>query len=322
MKFLVVGCGSIGKRHLRNLRALGEADLLAYDAVPERRAEAARSVEAREVESLEKGLAGGTDACLICSPSALHADQAVAALAYCHLFIEKPLANTSAEAARVAEAVAVSGRVCLVACNLRFHPGVVCLKRELDAGAVGRLLSVRAEFGQYLPDWHPWEDYRRGYSARRDLGGGIVLDAIHELDLVRWLAGDFATVRAVRGRAGDLEIDTDDIGLLIGRTNRGVWCEVHLDYLQRSYTRTCKVIGTEGTLLWDAREGTTTLLGPQGPPVTLCDFRNLDANAMYLDEMRHFLRCLRGEEPPAQDARAGAEVVRVAEQFRWLESAP
>jgi predicted dehydrogenase len=322
MKFLVVGCGSIGRRHLRNLRALGEADLLAYDPAPERRAEAARSVEAREVDSLEKGLAAGIDACLICSPSALHAAQAVAALPFCHLFIEKPLANTSAEAARVAEAVAATSRVCLVACNLRFHPGVVCLKRELDAGVVGRLLSVRAEFGQYLPDWHPWEDYRRGYSARRDLGGGIVLDAIHELDLVRWLAGDFATVRAVRGRAGDLEIDTEDIGLLIGRTNGGVWCEVHLDYLQRSFTRTCKVIGTEGTLVWDAREGTTTLLGPKGPPATLCDFRNLDANAMYLDEMRHFLGCLRGEGPPAQDARAGAEVVRVAEQFRWLENAP
>jgi predicted dehydrogenase len=318
-RFLVVGCGSIGRRHLRNLRVLEAGALLAFDPQAERRAEAARESGAAAVEGLEQALDLGLDACLICSPSALHAAQAVAAAACCHLFIEKPIGVTYADALRVRRAAEEHGRVCLVGCNLRFHPGVAALKRGLEGGAIGRPLAIRAEVGQYLPDWHPWEDYRRGYSARRDLGGGVLLDAIHEIDLVRWLCGEFEEVEGLCGRAGDLEIETEDLGLLIGRTRDGVWCEVHLDYLQRCPARHCKIIGTDGTMTWDVTAGQTTLLRPGVPPAVLCDFRGLDPNAMYLDEMRHFLRCLAGQEPPAQDADAAAEAVRVVERFRRLE---
>lgn len=316
-RFLVIGCGSIGRRHLRNLRALGVDALLAFDPSPERRAEAERESGAETSGSLDALLDPGIDACLVCSPSAMHAEQAVALAGRCHLFIEKPIATTYQDALRVREAVSGAAQVCLVACNLRFHPGIVALKAALDGGAIGRPLSIRGEFGQYLPDWHPWEDYRQGYSARKDLGGGILLDAIHEIDLVRWLCGAYREVQAVCGRAGDLEIDTEDLGLLIGRTERGVFCEIHLDYLQRSYARHCKVIGTAGTLLWDAPTARTTLLRPKEEPEVLCDFRDLDPNEMYLAELRHFLHCIEGEETPAQGAAAGTEAVRVVEQFRF-----
>lgn len=316
-RFLVAGCGSIGRRHLRNLRALGAGPFLAFDPSPERRAEAERESGAETSGSLEALLETGIDAGLICSPSALHAEQALALAGRCHLFIEKPIATTYADALRVRDAVAGAPYACLVACNLRFHPGLAALKEALDGGAIGRPLSIRGEFGQYLPDWHPWEDYRRGYSARRELGGGAVLDLIHEIDLVRWLCGEYSEVQAICGRVGDLEIDTEDIGLLIGRTDRGVFCEIHLDYLQRSYTRSCKVIGTGGTLLWDAPSGRTTLLRPKEEPEVLCDFRDVDPNQMYLAEMRHFLRCIDGEETPVQDAPAGAEAVRIVKQFQF-----
>ena len=242
--------------------------------------------------------------------------QALALARFCDLFVEKPIATTYAEALAVRDAVEASGRICLVACNLRFDAGLMALKRELDSGAIGRPLCVRAEFGQYLPDWHPWEDYRQGYSARRDLGGGIVLDAIHEIDIVRWLCGEYDEVHAIRGRVGDLMIDTEDLGLLIGRTKCGVWCEIHLDYLQRTASRSCHIIGTEGTLVWDIGPSRTELHRPNKPPVTLCDFRDTDVNDMYLAEMRHFLDCLEGNQPPVHSAAAAAEGVRIAESFR------
>lgn len=317
-RFLVAGCGSIGRRHLRNLKALEAGALLAFDPSPERRRQAAEESGAQPVEDFAGTLQSGVDACLICSPSSLHGVQALAAAEYTSLFIEKPVTTTYAEALKVRDAIERNNRICLIACNLRFHPGVIALKKELDAGIIGKPLSVRAEFGQYLPDWHPWEDYRKGYSARRDLGGGILLDAIHEIDLVRWLCGEYETITGFCGSTGTLEIETEDIGILTGRTSKGVWCEIHLDYLQRSYSRNCKVIGSEGALVWDAVAKTTALLRPGSAPSIICDFSNADPNEMYLAEMRHFLRCLDGLETPAQDARAAAEAVGVVERFRSL----
>jgi predicted dehydrogenase len=319
-RHLVLGCGSIGRRHLRNLRALGVETLLAWDPAAERLAEAVRESGAHAVATPESGLAEGVSACWVCSPSASHARQAIALAGSCHLFIEKPVATTYADALAVSAAVESHGRICLVACNLRFHPGFVALKRSLDLGAIGRPLAIRTEFGQYLPDWHPWEDYRRGYSARRDLGGGIVLDDIHDLDLVRWLCGDFQEIAARRGRIGDLdlEVEVEDVASLIGRTSRDVWCELHMDYLQRVYSRSCKIVGTEGTLAWDHAVGQTVCLRPGVPAEVVCDFRDLDPNTMYLDQTRHFLDCLKGGATPAQDARAAAELVRVVEQFQTV----
>jgi predicted dehydrogenase len=318
--FLVVGCGSIGRRHLRNLRQLGAGKLLAWDPVEERLAAAVHDSGATPVRSLEAGLGAGVSACLICSPSAFHAEQAIIMAGGSALFIEKPLATTYEDALAVVEAVEARGRVCLVACNLRFHPGLLALKHSLDSGAVGRPLSIRNEFGFYLPDWHPWEDYRSSYSARADLGGGIVLDDSHEIDIVRWLCGDYKHFVARCGRVGDLEIDAEDIATLVGRTSRGVWCEIHMDYLQRVYSRSCKIVGTEGSLIWDYSAGHTVLLRPNTAPEVICDFENLDSNEMYLSQLRHFLRCLAGEETPAQDARAAAEVVRITKQFQSLKS--
>jgi predicted dehydrogenase len=317
-KFLVIGCGSIGRRHLRNLRTLEAGELLAFDPSEERRRQAAVESGAITVASIEEGLDAKPDACLICSPSSLHAEQALVAASHCHLFIEKPIATTSADGKKIAAAVKAENRVCLVACNLRFHAGIQALRNELEAGSIGQPLSIRAEVGQYLPDWHPWEDYRKGYSAQRDLGGGVLLDAIHEIDLVRWLCGELENIQAICGHTGTIEIETEDIGLLIGRTGKGVWCEIHLDYLQRSPSRSCKVIGTEGTLLWDAFAGTTTLLKQGSAPVIISDFRGLDINEMYQAEMRHFLKCLDGAEQPVQTAAAATEAVRVVESFRYL----
>jgi predicted dehydrogenase len=318
---LVVGCGSIGRRHLRNLSVLTEDALLAYDPEPVRRELAARESSAESVESLDAGLASGPRAVLICSPTAFHGEQAMQAAACADLFIEKPVAASRSEAEAVRAAVARHGRRCLVACNLRFHPGVVALKKALDEGAVGRPLSLRVEFGQYLPDWHPWEDYRNGYSARADLGGGVVRDEVHELDLVRWLAGELADVRALKGRVGDLEIDTEDIGLLIGRTERGAWCEIHVDYLQRVPGRCCRVIGTEGTLLWDVPSGLTTLQRPGRQTETLADFRGWDTNEMYALEMVHLLACLDGRAEPLQDLDQAIRLMAVVERFEPLGAA-
>lgn len=315
-RFLLVGSGSIGKRHVRNLKALGETSFLAFDPREDRRAEVERELGLETIADFGAALDRRPEVVLVTTPNRLHVPLALdAARRGCHLFVEKPVADVlSPELDTLVEIAAASKLVTLVGCNLRFHPGLRRAKALLAERRLGRVVSLRAEFGQYLPDWHPWEDYRQGYSARADLGGGVVLDAIHELDYARWLLGDVTDVAALTGHLSHLEISTEDTASILLRFAGGAFGEVHLDYVQRAYTRACHVVGDEGTLDWKFGEGGAVdlytakdkrwerLPGPDG----------WEANTMYVDEMRHLLACLAGVETPEQDLAAGRDVLALA----------
>ncbi len=309
-EFVVVGAGSIGQRHLRNLAALGVARLAVVDTDTERREAACVEVGGEAVGDLAAALAMRPAAVLVCTPPDRHvaiARDALAADAY--VFIEKPIASArdAALAALVTEARR-TGRV-LVGYNLRFHAGLRRVRELVLAGAIGRILTARAEFGQYLPDWRPGRDYRAGYIVRRD-GGGILLDASHEIDYVRWICGEVRAVYAAMGRLSALEMESEDTAVLVLRHDGGTLSEIHLDCVQRGYSRGCKLVGSEGTIEWSfrsgirhTRDGATWTDEPIAP----------DVNEMYVDEMRHFLACVRGRATPLVDGDTAAAVLAVLE---------
>lgn len=310
MKLVVVGCGSIGVRHVRNLRALGVASVLAVDPAPERRA-AAEEAGAVGVSDLETALAARPDAAVICTPPHAHIAPAHAAVrAGLDVFVEKPLAATLAGVDGLLREAAQRGRILCVGYNLRFHPGLLEIRRLLEAGAIGRPLAFRGEFGQYLPDWRPEQDYRRGYNAQAAMGGGIVLDASHEIDYARWLLGEVHSVAAITGRVSALEIDVEDLAVIILRFEKGAIGSLHLDSVQRAYARGCKIIGEDGTLEWSAHEGvrvyTVSSAEWRGVPIAV------DPNATYVEEMRRFLACVRRTAPPAVSGEDGRRVLEIA----------
>jgi len=310
-RLLVIGCGSIGRRHLRNLRALGQSDILAFDTRAERAESVASEFGATAVQSVENGLTRKPGAVFVCTPPHLHLSLATQALAAgCHVFVEKPLSNLlDGVDDLLAEAERRSRMVC-VGYNLRFHPGLSRLKKMLDRGSIGAPLGIRAEFGQYLPDWRPDEDYRAGYTAQESLGGGIILDASHELDYVRWLGGEVAGVSCLAGKLSGLDMDAEDTAEIVLRMSSDILAQVHVDCTQRHYTRWCKVAGTEGTLLWDYHGGIRHYDAKarqwHEEPMTV------DPNLMYLREMEHVLACFRGEARPAVDGAAGRAVLAIA----------
>ncbi len=314
-RVLVTGCGSIGKRHIRNLLALGVTQIVAYDPRPDRLQETRAHYPVETVERLEQAWALSPTVAVIAAPTSLHVPLALEAAEHgCHLFIEKPLSDRlDAAVDRLLALVRARRLVTLVGCNMRFHPTLRHVKTLCREGAVGHIVASRVEGGQYLPDWHPWEDYRDGYSAQRTLGGGVILDLIHELDYLRWLLGDVTAVAAFAGKLSALAIDTEDVASMILRFASGAIGHVHLDYVQRAYSKSCQVIGEDGTIRWDYTEGRTrwfraatrhweTIANPEG----------WEPNHMYLEEMQHFLRCLRGEESSAQDVVEGARVLEIA----------
>jgi predicted dehydrogenase len=310
-RFLILGCGSIGKRHLGNLLAAEAGEVIAFDVRPDR-AEAVRARFGVEVfTDLDAALDRQPQVAFVTAPTSLHVPIAVqAAERGCHLFIEKPLSHTRDGVERLQELVRRQDLVTLVGCNLRFHPGLVAVKQLLEQGAIGRVVAVRVEVGQYLPDWHPYEDYRQGYSARRDLGGGILLDAVHEIDYIRWLLGPVRSVACLAGTLSHLEIQTEDTAALLLRFTAGALGEVHLDYVQRVYSRTCHVIGDEGTVRWDYSAGEARVYRAASRAwETVANPAGWQPNQMYVDELAHFLRCLDRQEQPALDVFDAARVL-------------
>ncbi len=312
-KFLVVGCGSIGRRHLGNLQALGAQHVIAFDPVEERRHEVAEKFHVPVYADFDEALGQGIRAALICSPTRLHLEQSLqAAQAGCHLFIEKPIATSLDGLDRLDTVTRLNHLHTLVGCNFRFHPGLQKVKQLLQAGTVGNIVSARAQFGQYLPDWHPWEDYRQGYSARRELGGGVLLDRIHELDYVRWLLGDVSSVAALIGKLSDLEINTEDTVDLLFRFAGGYFGTVHVDYVRRTYDCSFEVVGDQGTIQWSFQNHTVRWYTAAEKCWQSLEWPKYEANTMYLDQMRHFFRLLEGEEPSAADVNEGTKVLVLA----------
>ncbi len=313
-RFLVIGCGSIGQRHIANLVNLGIEKIHAFDVRSDRREEVESRFGIEVLGSLEAAWSRRPHIAVICAPTSFHLSLALqAAEQGCHLFIEKPLADRWEGVERLLKIVKERGLVSLVGCNLRFHPGLMTVKSLIDAGSIGEGLAARVEVGQYLPDWHPWEDYRSGYSARQDLGGGVILDAIHEIDYVRWLLGEAAAVNCFAAKLSRLDIDTEDTAAIWLRLASGAIAELHMDYIQRAYSRSCRIIGGAGTIHWDyPAQRVRWFSVVSGRWRTVRNPPGWEPNEMYLDEMRHFINCLLGKEKPALDVFEASRVLEVA----------
>lgn len=313
MKFLVVGCGSIGKRHIRNLRSLGHKDILACDIKKERLDEV-KKYKVKTFDNLDNALKQKVDAVLICTPSSLHLQPSLLALEKgCHLFIEKPISHTLNG---LNEAIAISEErrlVTMVGFNLRFEKGLKTLKKLLDQNVVGKVTTAICIAGQYLPDQHPWEDYRYGYAANKSLGGGVILDGIHEMDYLSWFLGDVKEIVCFADKLSTLEMDTEDSTAVLLRFEKGEIGVIQMDYVKRAYERTCEIIGEEGIMKWDFKEHTVKLFSAKTKEWKTIQYdRKYDINQMYVDEMKFFVECVKGKEKPPVDALKGKKILEVA----------
>jgi len=313
MRFLIIGCGSIGTRHLRNLWRLRERDITLVDVSSERLAKLRNEFDVEMFGDLDKALEQKPDVAFVTVPTHLHISLALKVAQFgCHLFIEKPLSHTMKGMAELLDIVKQRNLITLVGCNMRFHHGPRTIKRLLSENAVGRVLSAFAETGSYLPDWHPSEDYRKNYSAHQSMGGGAVLDFVHEIDYARWLFGEVLEVFCYGGKLSDLEIDTEDCANILMKFDT-FSAVVHLDYIQRPYARSCKVIGEEGTIAWDITDGPVHYFSAKSKTWVHFDPpESYEVNQMYIDELRHFLRCLENRESPMLDVFEAKRVTEIA----------
>jgi predicted dehydrogenase len=265
---------------------------------------------------MEEALAAKPDAVVVATPHHAHLPIARTALAAgADVLIEKPLSASLDDVPDfLAKAERLGRRVCVV-CNMRFHPAVAALRRALPR--IGRPLFARAQYGNYLPDMRPGADYRTLYCARADAGGGVILDAIHEIDYLVWLFGPVERVSAEAGRIGDLDIDVEDYASLALAHRAGVRSEIHLDYLQRSKRRGCEIVGSEGTLIWTsegkAPEHCLVRFRPPGNRdwETILEETDVEVGAPFVELMTRFL-ARDGRDRDLLDGRGAAEDLAIA----------
>jgi len=323
MRFLIAGLGSIGRRHFRNLLALGEKDLLLFrtrrSTLPD------EELAGFPVETdLQAALGRRPDAVIVANPTSLHLEVAVpAAKAGCHVFLEKPISHTLQGVEELERAAADKGLQVAVGFQFRFHPGLRKVAALLGQGAIGRPLTAQAHWGEYLPDWHPWEDFKKGYAARTDLGGGVVLTLCHPLDYLPWLFGEVEALWAFTGRRG-LALPVEDAAEIGLRFRSGLLAGLQLNYDQRPAVHRLEVVGSRGMIVWDNADGAVRLAAAE-PAGRAGEWRTFPApdgferNAMFLDEMRDFLDAVRGKGRPACTLEEGRRALELA--LAALESA-
>lgn len=310
---LIIGGGSIGKRHLRNLRALGETDILVVEVNPERATEIAKEFSVMTYPSLEAAFEQNKfSIAVVASPSVYHLEQALfCAEKNCHLFVEKPLSHSYDGVDNLIKLVNEKKLVTMVGSNWKFYPSFQKIKELLEAKKIGRVLSARCQFGQYLPDWHPWEDYRRGYSANKKLGGGVLLDS-HEFDYLTWFMDEpVKKIACLADKVSGLDIDTEDAVEVIMQFASGAIAELHFDYLQRFYRRNFEFFGEIGTISWDVREKKVLLESKEKGIEEYPLEASYDINTMYIEQMKYFLACVRKGEQTMTPVEYGAKVLRL-----------
>ena len=327
MRFLVAGTGSIGTRHARNLLALGH-EVSGWDASARRLDETRGTVPGFVAATgMEAGLAERPDAVLVCTPPASHMTLAKLAIdAGSHVFVEKPVARTADEVPVVLDAAKRTGRIFAAGFNLRFLPSLRRVKNLLDANRIGRVYSAHASFGYFLPAWRPGRDYQDNYAVSAAQGGGVLLDVIHELDYLGWLFGEPAELSCAAAHLSALAGDTEDLAELTVRFVSGAIAQVHLDYLRRAYRRDLEIVGAGGVITWDFASRVVRVLGPAPDQVELHDGAHDPPNdVMYVEEMRHFVRCLEGAEDPIVDGWEALRSLRMVEaakiaaaERRWV----
>jgi predicted dehydrogenase len=293
LSVLIAGCGSIGKRHARVLGGLGVRDLRACDPSAEQRQSLQEQVPSVKLcESFERGLAERPDTVLICTPPALHIPMARQALdAGCHVLTEKPLSDRLDGADELAALAGKRGKIVMVALCFRFHAGLLKAKRYLEAGRIGRLVSVRALMGEHLPDVRP--DYRNLFSARQ----GGAFDLMHDIDLAIWFAGQpVRTVQALHGTYSDIGIEAPDVVEILMDFEDRCLASVHLDFFQRPRRRQIELIGTAGVITvefarWDR---CTVSVYEEARKSWDADDMTTDRDDMFRAEDREFLEAAAG----------------------------
>ena len=310
-RILVVGYGSIGKRHVKNLLQYTNSQIIIYTKRQDLGFKTKRVVISN---SFEYCLSQNPEIGFICNETSYHISTAIKlAKAGLDLFIEKPLSNSMRGVHTLDKIVKQKKLVTQMGCHLRFHQCIVKIHKLIKQKKIGRIISIQAENGSYLPDWHPYEDYRYGYAAKKKLGGGVVLTQIHDIDYLYWIFGNPKSIFSVTGKFSNLDISTEDYSASIIQLKNKITAELHLDFFQGPEYKRIKIKGTDGIIFWNSQENAIKVYSnKKNTWKTILKIKKFDLNQLYVDEIKHFLRCVKNRKNTINNLDDGIKTMKIA----------
>ena len=317
---LIVGTGSIGRRHLRIAREQfpnAEVKVLGHRAARE-----VHEFSNGYLTTIEEAIQFDPQIAIIANPSTFHIPVAKElAKSGTHLLIEKPISSTTDGVFELIETCKENNCALQVGYNLRFSPSLQNFRELLHEGVIGNFLSVRCEVGQYLPTWRPEYDYRQGVSANKNLGGGVLLELSHELDYLQWIFGDIDWVRATVMQQSSLEIDVEDsahltLGFISKTSERQLIGTLNMDFIRHDQTRICTAIGSKGSLMWDGIAGEVSVFEGGASSWKQLFTHTPLRDETYLAEWQEFINCVDSGRAPSVTGQDGLRVLEVVESAR------
>jgi len=312
---LIIGFGSIGRRHLENLLQLKNVKLIIYTKRTDLNSFKEQGVKISN--SLTECLNENPDIGFITNETSLHVPIAIKlAQNGLDLFIEKPLSNSSKDIKKLYSIVKKKKLITQMGCNLRFHPCIKKIKKLIEQKKIGRIISAQVQNSSYLPDQHRWEDYRKSYAARNELGGGVTLTLIHEIDYMYWFFQEVENVVSISGKMSDLDVTAEDYTASLLKFKNKVVGELHLDYFQRPDFRSCKIRGTKGEIYWNSVNNSVSVYNIKKNEWEIkfeTGFaNNIDTYSSYLEEIKHFLRCVKDRKETINNLEQGIVTLKIA----------
>jgi predicted dehydrogenase len=321
MEILVIGAGSIGRRHIKNLNLLGYDDIDVVDISDANLGYAEKNFKIKETFNDFKDVLSfkSYDIGFILTPPFYHIPMALElARKGMDLFIEKPISHNLEHVDELINAKEENNLVVMVGYNQRFNFGLRKLKSYVEKGTLGKIYYIRAEFGQYLPDWRPWQDYRKSYTAIKELGGGILLDGSHEIDYVMWLANSkVKEVKTIYDKVSDLEINVEDIAEMIFRFENNIIASIHLNMIERGYNRYCEVVGKKGCIRWIFKDNILEFYDGKSKELIIKKYE-IDQNYSYLEELKHFFYCIENRAEPLSNIYTAKEVLEIIMKMKEI----
>ena len=296
MRFLIIGLGSIGTRHLNVIKNIGSHEVLVYKST-DRRLES-EEVPDKVFSNLNTALDQDLDGVLISNITNLHVSTALKVAEFgLPIFIEKPLSNSLDDIDILKKIIKKNKVEIMVGYNILFHPAIKKIKQLLIENKIGDVVSAKAQFGSYLPSWHPWENYKDSYAAKKEQGGGVVFTSIHEINYLIHLFGRVDIIKALIIDKNILGINSEEGVEILFRHKTGVVSNIHLNFFQRPDIRFLEIIGTEGTIWWDFWKPFIKCLFTENDAVIkLGTEPNQLLNKSYQDELEHFINICKGTE--------------------------
>jgi len=300
MKFLVVGLGSMGKRRVRNLQYLKGGEIIGFDPRKDRGEEVEEKYKIRTFDDFDRAMAENPDALVISTPPDLHTKYAIiAAKNDKHFFTEASVVDEGMD--ELIDICKNKNIVAAPSCTMRFHPAVKKIRELVEKNVIGKPLAFTYHSGQYLPDWHPWEDYRKFYVAKSETGAAREIVPF-ELAWLTWVFGPINFISCFKGKLSKLEADIDDVYQLILKFRAGILGHVLVDVVARVPYRIFRLLGEEGVVEWNwvekrvkifsAKDNKWTELSvDEGAP----EKEYIAGEKMYMDEMRCFLQAIEGK---------------------------